>query len=356
MKFTIDRDAFASTLKTAGAAVGRSGEKVALSCVLLAVADDKVTVRTTDSSMAITTTAPVTGSEVGQVLLPYSGLMRIVSKLDGGPMTVSNGDAEVSITSGKARMGLTAVADVSMFPVHEALDGESHDVDAASFAAAVSQVARAASTDITRQALAGVYLEGGDTMTMVATDGYRLAVRMLATDLIGAGASAIVPAPAMAAVARVCGTDGNIAVRIGERSVSFTTERATLWSQLIGAAYPAYRSILPAEAASRFEVSAERLASAVDRATLANSSSIVLAFEDGKVTVTSSGTGSSSEEVAGSLTGEPVTVKGNPHYLLDGLNAVTGDDVTLSLTDPLKPIKVTGPSDDFVYVYMPLRG
>jgi DNA polymerase III subunit beta len=356
LKFNVDRDQLAAALKTAGAAVGRSGEQVALSCILLSVADDKLTVKTTDLSMAITTSIQVDGGDAGQVLVPYSGLMRIVSKLDGGSMSFVTEDNEAVITSGRARMSLAKIEDLSAFPRSEDPVGEAHDIDAATLIAAIGQVAGAAGTDGSRPALSGVYLEGGATINMVATDGYRLAVRKMSSDLIGEGASAIVPATAMAAVAKVCGADGKIAVRIGERAVTFTTPKATLWSRLIDAAYPAYRSILPTESTNTFQVASSRLAAAVDRATLANPSSITLAFEVGKVTVTASGTGTTSEEVEGSLTGDPITVRANPRYLLDGLGVVTGDDVTLGLTDPLKPIKVAGGDADFVYVYMPLRG
>src|SRR5436305_599042 len=67
--------------------------------------------------------------------------------------------------------------------------------------------------------------------------------------------------------------------------------------------------------------------------------------------------GEATEQVDGKFEGEPLTVAFNPAYLLDGINAVEGTEVTLSTRDGLKPAVLRAPEDasGFLYLVMPVR-
>ena len=107
----------------------------------------------------------------------------------------------------------------------------------------------------------------------------------------------------------------------------------------------------------------DRLTSAVKRvALLSNERSRAVKFEinKGKVEVTSSSSefGEAREELGVEYSGNPLTISFNAQYVLDFLNVVETDAVSLSLKDEvsqavMKPIGADG--YDYTYVIMPMR-
>ena len=66
--------------------------------------------------------------------------------------------------------------------------------------------------------------------------------------------------------------------------------------------------------------------------------------------------GNAAEELDASYEGTELTVAFNPDYLAAGVEAVDGDEVTLSTVDPMKPAVVRGVGrDDYLYLLMPVR-
>jgi DNA polymerase-3 subunit beta len=66
--------------------------------------------------------------------------------------------------------------------------------------------------------------------------------------------------------------------------------------------------------------------------------------------------GNAHEEIDASYTGTEMTVAFNPDYLASGVDAVEGDEVTLSTLDPMKPAVLRGVGhDDYLYLLMPVR-
>jgi DNA polymerase III subunit beta len=66
--------------------------------------------------------------------------------------------------------------------------------------------------------------------------------------------------------------------------------------------------------------------------------------------------GNAHEEIDASYDGAEMTVAFNPDYLAAGVDAVEGDEVTLSTMDPMKPAVLRGVGhDDYLYLLMPVR-
>ena len=54
--------------------------------------------------------------------------------------------------------------------------------------------------------------------------------------------------------------------------------------------------------------------------------------------------------------GEELTVAFNPGYLIDGIEATTGEEVTLETADAVKPALLRSVGDEsFLYLLMPVR-
>jgi DNA polymerase-3 subunit beta len=83
-----------------------------------------------------------------------------------------------------------------------------------------------------------------------------------------------------------------------------------------------------------------------------------LALQDGVVqlSVVAPEVGQAVEEIEASYEGASFTVAFNPSYLLDGLEAVAGEEVMLEVLDIGKPALLRARSDEsYLYVIMPVR-
>jgi DNA polymerase-3 subunit beta len=132
---------------------------------------------------------------------------------------------------------------------------------------------------------------------------------------------------------------------------------------MIDGQFPAYERVIPKGNDKTIEFDREKLTSAVRRvALLSNERSRAVRFEidKDKVEVTSSSSefGEAREQLAVDFAGPPLAISFNAQYVLDFLNVVEADIVSLSLKDEvsqavMKPVGVDG--YDYTYVIMPMR-
>jgi len=259
---------------------------------------------------------------------------------------------------------------------------------AAGLADALRQVVRAASSEDSRPILTGVLMaaEAGG-LRLVATDSYRLAVR----DLPGAGVlregqKVLVPSRALGELQRLIGSggaagsstspppagdeaedgkgdvpQGAVTLRLGDHDATFELGRVRLTTRLIEGEFPNYRQLIPSDYPNNLVVGREDLLDAVRRVKLLARDAttpvrIALRSDGIELTVITQDWGQATEEVDAKYEGAEMTVAFNPNYLIDGVEAVTSDEVRLETLDALKPatIKPTEGSG-YLYLLMPVR-
>ena len=66
--------------------------------------------------------------------------------------------------------------------------------------------------------------------------------------------------------------------------------------------------------------------------------------------------GKANESMQAHYEGDDLTVAFNPGYLIDGIEAATGDEITLETADAVKPALLRSVGDEgFLYLLMPVR-
>jgi DNA polymerase-3 subunit beta len=205
-----------------------------------------------------------------------------------------------------------------------------------------------------------------NAMSLVATDGHRLA--LVTVDRQGGGPEeelkVILPKKTLMELAKLLGEgDGDIQYERGENHLFFTVGNRVLVSRMIDGQFPAYERVIPKGNDKQIDFERERLTSAVKRvALLSNERSRAVKFEIGKaqvdVTSSSSEFGEAREVIAVDYPGPALTISFNAQYVLDFLNVVDTDVVSLSLKDEvsqavMKPVGST--ACDYTYVIMPMR-
>ena len=379
MKFRCERDSLVEVLATAGRAVGtRSSAQVVLSGLRIESVGNHLTVVGTDLDLTVHVTTEAIGITDGVCVAPAKLLADIVRSLEPGAVTIESEGEKIEIGAARSRFSLRTFP-VADFPSLPAPPEPATFLPAAGLASALRQVVRAASGDDARPLLTGVLIAPeGTGVRLVATDSYRLALRDIAgSDAFSDTSQILVPARALAELQRLSalgtGSKGDavegggddtgpmVGLSIGDHDVTFTAGDVKVSTRLLDGTYPDYRQLIPAEYPNRLHVGKDSLLDALRRVRLLvrdNTTPVRLSMRHGGVdlTVVSQEVGDASETVDADFEGDDLTIAFNPTYLIDGVEAVAGDEVLLETVDATKPATVRAAEEtDFRYLLMPVR-
>jgi DNA polymerase-3 subunit beta len=361
VKFRCERDVLAEALGAAGrAATGRSGALPVLSGVRLELVGSKLTITGTDLELTIQHDLAVDGQQDGGCVLPARLATDIVRSLGDPRVEVQSEGETVEITAGRSRFAVRPLA-FDDYPRLGAPAAGAVTIPAGDLAEALKQVVRAASTDDARPILTGVLLAAeADGLRLVATDSYRLAVRDLAGHVLTADQKVLVPSRALHELARVAAGSSELTLRIGDRDATFEVGSTRITTRLIEGEFPNYRQLIPATHPNVLTVSKDALLDGIKRVKLlardATPVRLAMSADGLRLTAVTQDVGTAAEELDASYSGTEMTVAFNPDYLSAGVEACSGDEVTLSTVDSLKPAVVRGVGhDDYLYLLMPVR-
>jgi DNA polymerase III subunit beta len=338
----------------------------------------------TDLDLTVHVSTEAIGITDGVCVAPAKLLADIVRSLEPGAVTIESEGDKIEIGAARSRFSLRTFP-VDDFPSLPEPPGPATFLPAAGLASALRQVVRAASSDDARPLLTGVLIAPeGSGVRLVATDSYRLAMRDIdGSDAFVDSSQILVPARALAELQRLsalgmstkdgtpsAGADGQggehgavptIGLSIGDHDVTFTAGEVKVSTRLLDGSYPDYRQLIPAEYPNRLHVGKDSLLDALRRVRLLvrdNTTPVRLSMRPGGVdlTVVSQEVGDASETVDADFDGTELTIAFNPTYLIDGVEAVTGDEVLLETVDATKPATVRAAEEtSFRYLLMPVR-
>ena len=377
MKFRCERDSLVEALTTAGRAVSsRTTTSAALNGVRIEADGNRLVVTGTDLDLTVHVSTEAIGLTDGACVAPSRLLSDIVRSLEPGAVTIEAEDDKIEITAARSRFSLRTFP-LDDFPTLPEPPAPSTFLPADGLVDALRQVVRAASSDDARPLLTGVLMATeGTGIRLVATDSYRLALR----DIEGSDASLntsqiLVPARALSELQRLSSlgakdgkrsADGDdaglrVGLSIGDHDVTFTAGDVRVSTRLLDGSYPDYRQLIPPEYPNRLHVGKDSLLDALRRVRLLvrdNTTPVRLSMRPGGVdlTVVSQEVGDASETVDADFEGGDLTIAFNPSYLIDGVEAVAGDEVLLETVDATKPATVRAAErSDFRYLLMPVR-
>jgi DNA polymerase-3 subunit beta len=172
----------------------------------------------------------------------------------------------------------------------------------------------------------------------------------------------LVPSRALAELQRLVGSSSEtVSLRLGEHEAVFELGQVRLTTRLIEGEFPNYKQLIPSSYPNRLVVGREPLLDAVKRVKLLVKDAmtpvrISLRPEGIQLTVITQDWGQATEDVDAKYEGAEMTVAFNPQYLIDGVEAITGDDIQLETVDALKPATIR-PTEDrsYLYLLMPVR-
>jgi DNA polymerase-3 subunit beta len=335
--------------------------------VLLKAEGNRLELTGTDLDTRVSAWVEASIKTEGAVTVPARKLFGIVRELGHPEIEIEVDDKNIcSLRAGASYYRIRGLAAEEYPPAPAAKESKSVHMPQATFKSMLRKTSFAISTDESRFVLNGIYVAlRDDKLTMVATDGRRLAMCEEEVDVpAGSEGEFIIPAKTVTELGRLLQEQGDIEVKFGQNQAGFTLKdekggMVVIFSKLIEGAYPNYRQVIPGEMKQRIMIPREELVHAVRRAEImtsdkANSVKFSFGHNNLAITANSPDVGEAKESITIDYKGPDIAIAFNPAYLIDPLNALTNDEVFIELIDELSPgiLKINGP---FLYVVMPMR-
>ncbi len=373
MRFTVERDVLAEAVGWAARTLPtRPPVPVLAGLRIEASTDGTIVLSSFDYEVSARVVAGGDVTEPGTVLVSGRLLADISRSLPAKPVDVVQDGAKVGLTCGASRFTLLTMP-VEEYPALPEMPAVAGTVAGDVLTEAVAQVTVAASRDETLPILTGVRIEiEDDTLTLLATDRYRLAMREIPWRPATPETSsvALVRARTLSDVARSLGGGADVDLALAADGTSeligFEVGGRRTTSLLVDGEYPKVRALFPFESPVYAVAETAPLIEAVRRVALVaeRNTPVRLSFGDDQVRL-EAGTGDdaqASEALPATLVGDDISIAFNPQFLLDGLQALGTPFVRLSFTQATKPAVLSGQrevdGDDvegYRYLLMPVR-
>lgn len=373
MRVSCKQENLARGLNVVGRAVSTRSTLPVLANVLLATDQDRLKLSATNLEIVITCWIDdeVRIEDEGATTVPARTFNDLISALPQEEVQLSLEEESETLHVSCARTQADVKGiNAEEFPlVPEPGEEERIKVEADTMKRMIQQVTFAAATDDARPTLTGIYTHfEGDTVTMAATDGFRLSQRTAQfPGYVEKARTVIVPARALDELARVMGDDTeqvHVIMPEGRNQIIFDLGDIVLVSQLIDGNFPDFTSVIPKGHKTRTVLNTASFLKACKTADIfareASHTARVI-IEGGQsgsatITATSAETGSNEAVVDADVEGEGVELNFNVKYLTDVLSVVGTPQVALETTSSVEPgvVKSVG-SDDFLHIIMPMQ-
>lgn len=242
-------------------------------------------------------------------------------------------------------------------------------IAAASLSHALSRVAHACGDDVSRPEISGVNIKCADgQMIAQATDGNRGAT--IGIECKTGAFSCLLPVAALASARKLISDAGTGEVEIGADTdhVRLRCGSSEMVARMTGATFPPIERVTPKDSASPVNVDRGMLLDAVrgmSPTALHETSDgktkwgeVEITFADGQIRIAAVNVrGKSFDEVECDYAGDTIGMTLRPSLLIDALASETADEVSLHVTSPVEPLKITPRlTRESTYLIMPMRG
>lgn len=373
MKLRVEHDVFADAVSWVARTIpSRPSLPVLAGMKIEADKDGVVALSSYDPDISSHAVIEAAVDEPGTTLVHGRLLSDFARALPNKPIDMELKGAKLEVVCGSSYISMQSMP-LEDYPSPPPMPEVSGVVDGALWQETVAQVVTAASSDDTLPLLVSVCIEiEGKTMSLMATDRYRLAVRDLTWEPSNEDAShrILVRASRLSDIAKALGSVGKVELAIDNSGrtgmIGFSAAGRHNVARLIDGEYPQVRNLFPSEATGYAVIGRQEMLDAIKRARLVveKNSAVRLSFSEGQV-ILEAGQGDNaqtSEALEATLHGEDIVMAFNPSFLQEGLGATSAPYVRLSFTSASKPAVLTaqpeidGEDDqEFRLLLMPIR-
>ena len=360
------QDKVLSVLQSVAGIVERRHTLPILANVLVRKTGTSLQVTTSDLEIQIRTTAEL-GGDTGSFTTTI-GARKLIDILRTMPsdLTVSleSSQSKVIVKGGKSKFTLQTMAPEDFPLVQESANfGPAFSVPQKTLKGLLSQVSFAMAVHDIRYYLNGIlFVAEGKQLSLVATDGHRLAFASATLDIEVPKQEVILPRKTVVELQRLLSdADGAIEMQFANNQAKFVFDGMEFVTKLVEGKFPDYNRVIPKNHKNSITLGRDALLNTLQRTAILTSDKfkgVRLNIDPGSLRVASNN--AEQEEAVDELDidygGDSIEIGFNVTYLIDALTNMTQDMVKLELSDGNSSALFTIPDNaTFKYVVMPMR-
>ena len=365
MKFTCEKALLVSAISVASRTVAPKSAIPSLEG-LLVKAGVKVMLTGYNLETGITVGVPADIAEPGECIMPARLFFDIIRKLPDDEVTVSVDESfRVSIRGGISSFTITAMTAEDYPELPDVESEKGIPVPQRELREMISGTIFSASENMARPIHTGCLFEIADeSVTVVAVDGYRLALRRYIPEQpLERTVKFVAPAAALKEVEKILDdTDDPAVIYLGTKHILFMIGDATLVCRILEGEFLDWRRVLPQNNPIKVAANVREVTDSIERVSLVISEKIKrpvrCTFGHNTADVRTTSTIGEAHDMGSTAgDGKDLEIGFNSRYLLDALRAVPTPEVSLELINGLSPI-VLNPCDGsgkFSYMVLPVR-
>ena len=371
MKFQADREVLSDAVSFLVRLLSPRPQLPQLSGVMIEADGNEVRLSIFDYEVAARVKIAAAIDTPGKVLVQARLLSEILSKLPASSVAMELDETRFHVNSGSSKFSLSSMSttdypDTPEFPV------ATGKVSANEFTNGVAKVAVAASREEVTPVLTAVMITASSKeLTMVSTDRFRVAVKVIPWAGKSVDREVLIPARVLSEISKTFSHDSELELGFGEGEkdmIGFSSANKSVSTATIKGKYPAVLQLFPEETASFAILSKQELLDATRRVALVvdREKPLRYKFSENELSLESIGSdvADASEQVSCSMKGEETVVSLRPQFLTDALAGLDAENVKIGFTvnpnNPNKPgpvlISPVDPKDsdkDFKYLLQP---
>jgi DNA polymerase-3 subunit beta len=369
MEFSVKKFDLLEELNLTQGVVERKTTIPILGNLLCEASGNHITLTATDLELSIRTSCEAKVKKEGAGTIPAKKLLELVRLLPEGEIRFKLLENHwVQILADRKTYKMVGMAKDN-FPAIPVFPHPIAKIPANILSSLIARTAFAISNEESRYTLNGaLLLLKPEAITMVATDGHRLAVAEIDHKFEGLTREVrpLVPKKALAEVLRLAseaGEDAEIEFALDESHLFFRAGERLLISRMLTGQFPNYEAVLPRDNNRKVVIERGELNDAVKRvAQLADTRShavkLSVSTEGIEISASSPEYGEAKETIEKEFKGEPLAIGFNAQYMIDFLAAAPEGPISLELKDEQSAGQMRPLADEayrYRYVIMPMR-
>ena len=364
MNFSCNRVELQAAVSIAAKAASAKSPIPALEGILIETGTDKIQLTGYDLKKGIYTKVDAAVAEPGSIVLGARIFDNIVRCLPDGMVTVKSEGKNVVITCGNSEFSIVG-SDAADYPELPSIDGQaSVQLPQNLLSEIIRETIFAVSDSEARPIYTGELFEISDGhLTVVAVDGYRLALRREPVNGVGGDYSFIVPGTALNDLEKLCApTEEPVKISLGSKHISFSIGETVLVSRRLEGDFLNYKKSVPTSFNVELRADRREIQRTVERVSLIIDDKIKnpirCTFGDNEVRIVcATGLGKAEDTCIVEGNGGNLEIGFNHRYLLDALKAAPADEINVCLNSGSSPCVLTSAdgNDSFLYMILPVR-
>lgn len=345
MKFVISSAVLSQKLQAVGRVIASKSSLPILDCFLIDIHEGKITITASDNETTITTWADLAECDADfRFAINAKTIQDAIKEISDQPLDIyvntTTFEMVIEYQNGKFNLMAQTADD---YPQQPSLpeDAISVNIPTARLLSGLGRAIFATADDTIRPVMNGVFFDAKTTgLTIVASDGHKLAMSTLPEATASVAASFILPKKPATLIKNILGKETeDTVIKISEQKAALHSGSFVLNFRLIEGKYPNYNSVIPQDNPNQATINRPALLSALRRVLIcssANSALVKLQIGSSRLLISSQDidfSRSAEEEMLCDYNGNPISIGFKGTFLLDLLNNLESEEVTIKLAD-----------------------